>query len=215
MLLLRRIFEGVAKVLSIVLISFSRNSLDKSKHRFFIALLPPQEIQDYAQEIQQYFAQQYDSRGALNSPPHITLQPPFEWQLDALLVLEESLTRFASDRSPLPITLSGFSAFAPRVIYINVLKTPELLTLQADLMADCEASLGIVDATSKQRPFTPHMTVAFRDLKRQKFNAAWREFQHRPLQFEFTASNLTLLIHNGQRWNVHSEFPLREVSEQL
>lgn len=188
--------------------------MDTSKPRFFIALLPPQEIQDYAKEIQQYFEQKYDSRRALRSPPHITLQPPFEWQLDSLSVLEESLSRFVSDRSPIPITLSGFSAFAPRVIYINVLKTPELLTLQADLMTYLEASLGIVDATSKQRPFAPHMTVAFRDLERQNFNLAWREFQHRSLQFEFTASNLTLLIHDSQRWNVNSEFPLRDVTAE-
>ncbi|HEY9709209.1 MAG TPA: 2'-5' RNA ligase family protein [Oculatellaceae cyanobacterium] len=186
--------------------------MDTSKRRFFIALLPPLEIQDYAKEIQQYFAQKYDSQAALRSPPHITLQPPFEWQLDSLSVLEESLSRFASDRSSIPITLSGFSAFAPRVIYINVLKTPELLTLQADLMAYVEASLEIVEATSKKRPFAPHMTVAFQDLKRQNFNVAWREFQHRPLQFEFTASNLTLLIHDGQRWNINSEFPLEEFS---
>ncbi|HAA30582.1 MAG TPA: 2'-5' RNA ligase [Cyanobacteria bacterium UBA8553] len=188
--------------------------MDTSKRRFFIALLPPEEIQDYAKEIQQYFEQKYDSRRALRSPPHITLQPPFEWQLDSLSVLEESLSRFVCDRSSIPITLSGFSTFAPRVIYINVLKTPELLTLQADLMAYLEASLEIVDATSKHRPFAPHMTVASGDLKRQNFNFAWREFQHRPLQFEFTAVNLTLLIYNGQCWNVHSEFPLGEFSEQ-
>ena len=188
--------------------------MDTSKRRFFIALLPPQEIQDYAKEIQQYFEQKYDSRRALRSPPHITLQPPFEWQLDSLSVLEESLSKFVCDRSSIPITLSGFSTFAPRVIYINVLKTPELLTLQADLMAYLEASLKIVDATSKHRPFAPHMTVASGDLKRQNFNFAWREFQHRPLQFEFIAFNLTLLIYNGQCWNIHCEFPLGEFSEE-
>lgn len=31
---------------------------------FFIALLPPQEIQDYANQIRQYFSDHYASRGA-------------------------------------------------------------------------------------------------------------------------------------------------------
>jgi 2'-5' RNA ligase len=48
--------------------------------RFFIALLPPQMIQDYANQIKQYFAEQYTSQGAQKSPPHITLQPPFVWE---------------------------------------------------------------------------------------------------------------------------------------
>ena len=181
--------------------------MTQSKCRFFIALLPPLEIQDYANEIKEYFAQTYNSRAAQKSPPHITLQPPFEWQLDELPLLEHSLKTFSQPRTPVPIALQGFAAFAPRVIYINVLKTPELLTLQNELMAYLEASLEIVEPVSKTRPFAPHMTVAFRDLTKQNFRAAWHDFQHRPLEFEFTATELTLLIHDGRRWNVSASFP--------
>ncbi|NEQ22092.1 MAG: 2'-5' RNA ligase family protein [Microcoleus sp. SIO2G3] len=181
--------------------------MTQSKRRFFIALVPPLEIQDYANEIKEYFAQTYDSRAAQKSPPHITLQPPFEWQLDELPLLEQSLKTFAQSRTPVPITLQRFGAFVPRVIFINVLKTPELLTLQNELMTYCKASLGIIEPVSKTRPFAPHMTVAFRDLTKQKFRAAWSEFQHRTLEFEFTATELTLLIHDGRRWNVSASFP--------
>ena len=180
--------------------------MDKSKRRFFIALLPPQDIQDYATEIKEYFAQNYNSRHALKSPPHITLQPPFEWQLDAVPVLEQSLSRFAETQTSVPIILKGFGAFVPRVIYINVIKTPELVSLQSDLMAHVEDTLGIVEPVSKSRPFSPHMTVAFKDLTRQNFRAAWPQFEQRELEFEFTASHLTLLIHDGRRWNINSEF---------
>jgi 2'-5' RNA ligase len=174
--------------------------------RFFIALLPTQDIQDYANQIKQYFAEQYASRGAQKSPPHITLQPPFEWADDNLPLLETSLRQFASRQKSLPVTLNGFSAFAPRVIYINVDRSQALLTLQADLMEYLESTLGIVDQVSKGRPFAPHMTVAFRDLTKQNFKAAWPEFEQRQLHFEFTADNLTLLLHDGKRWNIKSEF---------
>jgi 2'-5' RNA ligase len=173
--------------------------------RFFIALLPPQDIQDYANEIKQYFADHYASRHAQKSPPHITLQPPFEWLDSDVSRLEASIREFASGQQPLPITLNGFAAFAPRVIYIDVVRNPELLTLQADLMAYVEANLGIVDI-GKTRPFAPHMTVAFRDLTRQNFKAAWPEFENRQLYFEFSADKLTLLIHDGRRWNIKSDF---------
>jgi 2'-5' RNA ligase len=85
-------------------------------------------------------------------------------------------------------------------------KSPELLTLQANLMAYVESKLEIVDKVSKTRPFAPHMTVAFRDLTKQNFKAAWPEFEKRQLYFEFTAEKLTLLLHDGKRWNIKSEF---------
>ncbi|MDB9331755.1 2'-5' RNA ligase family protein, partial [Nodularia spumigena CS-591/04] len=155
--------------------------------RFFIALLPPQHIQDYANEIKQHFADHYASRGAQKSPPHITLQPPFEWSDAHVPQLETAIRDFAHSQQPIPITLNGYAAFPPRVIYINVVKSQELLTLQADLMADVESNLEIVDKTSQTRPFTPHLTVAFRDLTKQNFRLAWPEFVQRSLNFYFTA----------------------------
>ncbi|NMG08157.1 2'-5' RNA ligase family protein [Brasilonema sp. UFV-L1] len=174
---------------------------------FFIALLPPQKIQDYANQIKQYFADKYASRHAQKSPPHITLQPPFEWADTEVPRLEKCLGDFASRRESVSITLSGFAAFVPRVIYINVVRSQQLLTLHADLMVHLESYLGIVDKVGKTRPFAPHMTVAFKDLTRQNFKAAWSEFEKRELHFEFTASCLTLLLHDGRRWNVTTEFP--------
>ena len=179
----------------------------QSQKLYFIALLPSREIQDYANQIKQYFADRYASRQAQKSPPHITLQPPFEWGDAEVLELEEHLKDFASIREPVPITLSGFAAFAPRVIYIDVVRSPQLLNLHAELMIHLESQLKIVDKVGKTRPFAPHMTVAFKDLTKQNFKAAWSEFEKRQLYFEFTASDLTLLLHDGRRWNVKTEFP--------
>ncbi|BAY65135.1 hypothetical protein NIES22_52370 [Calothrix brevissima NIES-22] len=173
---------------------------------FFIALLPPQDIQDYANDIKQYFADNYASRHAQKSPPHITLQQPFKWANSDLSKIEATLAEFASQKQSLPITLNGFAAFPPHVIYIDVVQSPELLNLQADLKAVVEANLGIVDKEGKNHRFTPHMTVAFRDLTRQNFQAAWTEFANRQLYFEFIADKVTLLIHTGKRWHIKSEF---------
>jgi 2'-5' RNA ligase len=182
--------------------------MNPSKQRFFIALVPPDDIQQHITEIKLYFAEHYNSRGALNSPPHITLQPPFEWLAEDVPKLEESLNQFSVNRRPIPVTLSGFAAFAPRVIYVDVVKSPELLEIHSYLMTYMEANLGIVDRVSQSRPFVPHMTVAFRDLTKENFQRAWLEFAGRSLHFEFTASALTLLLHDGSRWNISKKFPL-------
>jgi 2'-5' RNA ligase len=176
------------------------------RSRFFIALLPPQHIQDYANQVKQHFADNYASSGAQKSPPHITLQPPFELANGNIGQLEECLVDFARGRKFVPITLKGFAAFVPRVIYINILKTPDLLALQADLMTHVEAHLGITDPVSKTRPFAPHLTVAFRDLTKPNFKAAWVEFEQQQVDFDFTADKISLLLHDGKRWNVKTEF---------
>ncbi|MEB3335949.1 MAG: 2'-5' RNA ligase family protein [Leptolyngbyaceae bacterium] len=181
--------------------------MNPSKRLFFLALLPPVEVQDYANQIKQEFAERYGSRGAQKSPPHVTLQPPFQGVEETVPDLKQHLRNFVRTQTPIPMTLSGFGAFPPRVIYINVLKTPELLQAQTDLSTSLATTLGIVDPTSQQRPFSPHMTVAFRDLTKQNFKAAWPEFQGRSLYFEFTVSCLTLLHHTGERWLVEEEFP--------
>ncbi len=173
---------------------------------YFIALLPPQKIQDYANEVKQYFADKYDSKHAQKSPPHITLQPPFEWDSDKLTNLEVCLDNFANAQDSIPIILDGYNAFVPHVIYIDVIQTPELMNLQTYLMAYLENHLGIVDKIGKIRSFTPHMTVAFKDLKRSKFKAAWMEFENQELHFEFNAGKLTLLKHENKKWNITKEF---------
>ena len=175
--------------------------------RFFVALLPPQHIQDCANEIKQYFADRYASSGAQKSPPHITLQSPFEWADSDVSLLEDSLNEFATGRESIPVTLHNFAAFTPRVIYIDVVQTPELMDLQADLIKYMQSNLGIVDKVA-HHSFTPHMTVAFRDLTKQNFKVAWREFVARQLHFEFKCDRLTLLLHDGKRWNVKTEFSL-------
>ena len=182
--------------------------MNPSKQRFFIALVPPPDIEQHITEIKLYFAEHYNSRGALNSPPHVTLLPPFECLAEDVPKLEESLNQFSANRLSIPVTLSGFAAFAPRVIYVDVVKSPELLEIHSYLMSYMEANLGIVDRVSQSRPFVPHMTVAFRDLTKQNFQTAWLEFSGRALHFEFTASALTLLLHNGSRWNISKQFPL-------
>jgi 2''-5'' RNA ligase len=180
--------------------------MNPSKQRFFIALVPPPDIQQHITLIKLYFAEHYNSRRALQSPPHVTLQPPFEWPAADVPQLEECLKVFAANRFPIPVTLSGFAAFAPRVIYVDVVKSPALLDIQKDLMSFVGENLGIGDRVSQPRPFVPHMTVGFRDLSKQNFEAAWLEFKGRSIFFEFTAAALILLIHDGSRWNVATEF---------
>lgn len=181
--------------------------MTREERLYFIALLPPQAIQDEVTSYKQHFAERYQSSHALKSPPHVTLQAPFKWHEDNQQVLEESLKTFADRFPPIPMILSGFDAFPPRVIYVNVIKTPELLSVQSELAAYLGSTLGIYDERSQGRPFSPHMTIAHKDLKKSQFKAGWKEYQNRPLFYQFSASHLTLLIHDRSQWNICAEYP--------
>jgi 2'-5' RNA ligase len=180
------------------------------KNLFFIALIPPLEIQEFATEVKQHFAEVYNSRAALRSPPHVTLQPPFEWESERLPLLQEKLREFAQNQPPIPMTLHNYKSFKPRVIYINVIKSAELVEAQKNLSNYLESSLDIVHLPSKNRPFAPHLTVAFRDLTKDKFHQAWKIFREKELYFNFLVSHLTLLRHGDQGWVVYQQFPFAD-----
>jgi len=181
----------------------------RDEARFFVALLPPLEVQEYANQVIQELGDRYQTRTS-KSPPHITLQPPFQWQIQQVSQLEQTLSNFARSQSRVSMKLSGFGAFVPRVLYIDVLKTAELLALQAALTKHLEETLEIVDPKSKSRAFAPHLTVASRNFTRLTFKQAWAELQLRPVEFEFVGDRLTLLIHDGQRWQIQSEFAFHQ-----
>ena len=72
-----------------------KNILPQGASRYFIAIIPPSPILEEVQEIKNYFKDKYESRAALNSPPHITLHMPFFWKIDEEDLLISLLTEFA------------------------------------------------------------------------------------------------------------------------
>ena len=177
-----------------------------SKQLFFIAILPPLDIQQSVNEIKHHFVEVYNSKAALKSPPHITLQPPFYWQTERLDELTNILKEFTNQKISFPVVLEGFAAFKPWVIYVDVHKTPELMKIQKELMDLLEASLQIAHKVSKTRPFAPHMTVGFKDLTKANFYKAWSEFEGKQFDAKFTATRLTLLQFKEKKWKIDSEF---------
>ena len=180
----------------------------------FIALLPPDDICDRVTAFKQEIASRYDSRKALNSPPHVTLQPPFEWEPSEADALDTVLSEFAAYQAPVPIALEGFGAFPPKVLFVHVQQTPDLLALQPQLYDPLNERLGIT-ARNRYPTFEPHVTIALRDLSISAFDRAWPQFRDRPFSAEFVVPKLTRLEHDGTRWQVAAqfEFSLTEFDE--
>lgn len=175
------------------------------KCQYFLGLIPPSPIAEEIALLKEYFRDHYHSRAALNSPPHITLHMPFEWREDRESELVASISTFASRQSAFPLQLRDFGCFEPRVIFINVLPEPALDGMQSSLHRYCKTQLDLYNALYQDRPFHPHLTLAFRDLKKSAFRTAWEEFKNRNFEAVFAVNAICLLKHNGRQWNLNNE----------
>ena len=176
--------------------------------RYFLAIIPPIPIQEEVMEIKSYFKEAYGCRAPLRSPAHITLQMPFRWKPEKEDKLIESLSLFAQKQRAFTVELKDFGCFEPKVIFINVVKNKSVKAMQKALVAHLRKSLGIFHADYKNRGFNPHITVAFRELKKPLFYQAWEEYREKSFQGNFHVHSFWLLRHDGKQWQVQREISL-------
>ena len=184
------------------------NEKHENLNLYFIAIVPPSPVYDEAVNLKLYFQQTYNSRAALNSPPHITLHMPFLWKQPKENALILKLDRFVKNFNPIKVCLDNFSSFPPRVIFINVAETEILNAFQKEIHRFCKKELNLFNATYREEPFHPHLTLAFRDLKKSAYKTAWEEFSKKEFKAEFMADKISLLKHNGKIWKVFRNFNL-------
>ena len=177
---------------------------------YFVAIVPEEPIHSEVLAFKTEFSDRYNSVAALRSPPHITLHMPFQWKEEKEELLLTSLNNMASLHPAFKLSLENFGAFPPRVIYINVKESDALNSVQKATHRNAATNWHIYPQPNS-RPFIPHMTIAFRDLKKPMFTQAWQDFETRKYFAEFTVLNLCLLKHNGKSWDVHHHSSLSPV----
>jgi 2'-5' RNA ligase len=179
---------------------------------YFIAIIPPSPLREEAQGLKEYFKDHYNSKASLNSPPHITLHMPFQWKAKKEGELIQELTSFAQTQPPVSIALRNFHWFEPRVVYIQVEENTALLTMQQALTRFCKVNLNLFNAQYRDLPYHPHLTLAFRDLKKDAFYRAQEEFKGKTFQAVFIATEITLLKHDGEHWKEFRQLSFRSKS---
>lgn len=178
----------------------------ESRKQYFIAIIPPAPVYEDAQKLKELFRDQFHSKAALNSPPHITLHMPFLWDESKEKKLVSALVEFVRGRDFIKVCLDNFASFPPRVIFLAVTASDALNELQKDLHRFFKRALNIFNANYQDRPYHPHLTLAFRDLRKEQFHLAWRDFSEREYKAEFMADRIALLKHNGKTWDILREF---------
>jgi 2'-5' RNA ligase len=173
--------------------------------KYFIAIVPPEVLLSEIQNIKQSVFDKYQSKGALRSPGHITLHMPFSFEEAKEDKLIDCLNEFQFHMS-VPISLNNYDCFEPRVVFINVQEQPELSDLQKQLVNHVKRYLNLFNQSDDMRGFHPHITIAFRDLKKPMFYKVWEEYKSKVFSKNFTCNSISLLKHQKDEWVVLKEF---------
>lgn len=175
--------------------------------KYFIAIIPPEPHFSEIEKIKSDISQKYDNKSALRSPAHITLHMPFEMKEEKEASLIQKLSAFKV-QTPFSVSLKNFSCFEPKVIFIDVVKNETLASLQKELVFHIKSNLNIFNQYEDKRAFRPHITIAFRDLKKENFYLANAEYTTKTFSAEFQVNSFFLLKHTGKVWLPHKEFSI-------
>lgn len=168
---------------------------------YFIALVAPAEINRAVLGWKEYMRERYGCVVGLRSPAHVTLVPPFWMDPAQQADLEGFLKEFSLRWNKFLLQLHNFSAFPPRVIFIHVKESLDLLRLRDEIMN------GVIELRKfrvdpDERPYRPHLTIAGRDLTKTAFREAWEHFKNKTYTAEWHVEDIALLRHNKKNWDV-------------
>jgi 2'-5' RNA ligase len=169
---------------------------------YLVALLPPEPVFSQTWALKQEVHRLTGSRNAVRLPPHITLLPPWPAPASAEAAYTAAMAAFGATEASCPVALEGFDWFGDRTLFVRVHEAEALQGLQARLVAWCEAQALAIPAET--RPYTPHLTLATRDLPPPQVPALRQLFAGRTYTAAFAATHLTLFRHDGQQWQARA-----------
>lgn len=167
---------------------------------YFIAIVLPDELNKKILKWKNFMHEKFGCKVGLKSPAHITLIPPFWMHEEKGQALIADIDVISLSVQPFTIAIRNFSAFKPRIIYVDVVVNEELRLLKS--AADKFFSNTDYKIKTESRPFHPHITIATRDLHKKAFHEAWPLFETKKFKAEWGANGLSLLRHNSTNWDV-------------
>ena len=182
------------------------------KQLYLVALLPPEPVFSQTWALKQEVHRLTGSRNAVRLPPHITLIPPSRQPDEFEAACTAALAGFAATQRPFSVGLDGFDWFGDRTLFVRVSEASSLQVFHAALMRWCGAHLP--EVAPENRPFTPHLTLATRDLPPAQVPALRADFAARAYTGTFAVQSITLFRHDGQHWQPRATFELLPESQE-
>ena len=183
----------------------------KNMEKYFLAILPSEEIFNRAEQIKNELKEKFNVKYALKSPAHITVKMPFPFDENREAQLIEKLGSFLKSYPCFDLRISGIHHFGNRVIYSKVAESEALRTLQEGLRKFCRLHLHLVEELS-DRNYTPHITLAFKDIKPKIYDQVFEFVNKQPIEGAFSVHQICLLKKIEGRWKVIFHLDLQRKS---
>ncbi len=171
---------------------------------YYLAIVCPDELNKKILSFKLWMQEKFDCKVALKSPAHITLIPPFWFDAQQEDILLQALHSFESSAHAIKIELNDFAHFSNRVLFIDIKPNDQLARVRQEAEDHFFNKLGTI-IKKETRPFTPHITIANRDLKPGDFIKAWEHFSHKKFEESFINSRVSLFKLSEGKWNVIAE----------
>ena len=182
--------------------------MPKPIRKYFIAIVPEDPLREEISALKQAINDRFGFKYALKSPPHITLKMPFSHNENNEQHLADRLRRFFEEEKPFSLRLSGVGHFGTRVAYLRVHGPPDLPALQARLVRFGKRRLGQQIELSDLN-YQPHLTVAFRDIKKERFDELMNFLRQRFEKRQMNVQRVALIKKTGSVWEVLDWFELK------
>ena len=175
------------------------------QHTHFIGVLVPEDIRATLEDCRRYMNEAYGCKSGYGTPIHVTLVPPFhlpeEFSTKDLAMVIEKEVILAGSELKFDGHIENFDAFGDRTIFAKVVPNENWTKLRDKVIgAVLKAAPG---CTKKdKRPFTPHLTVANRDIPSGASVAALQVMNELNLVEDFPVDKVAIFERGGGKWNV-------------
>ena len=169
--------------------------------KYFLAIVPDEPIKGAITSLKEGLQASFGIKYALKSPPHITLKMPFVHNENKEKELLQTLGRFFLKEKSFSLSLGGIGAFGNRVVFMKVKYPPELKHCQ-ERLRDFTKTVLKKNIELSDANYHPHMTLAFRDFKKDQFEPVIEYLKMNNIRYQFMVSQVALLKKVDGYWVV-------------
>ncbi len=201
-----RIVGTIAKRLS--------RALRRSRPRYQLGYVIPlsDEMHNSLRRIQLELLRENGADIAIESNLHITLKQAFE-VLD-VASFEQHFDQLLASVRPFRVQAKGFGVFDEGIIYMDVVQTDVLAKLRLRILRELSAMFCVEPNPMEDHRYRFHATIAYSSsvICLERSQNLLRDLD---LNFDFTCSELELLLHTGREWITYRRSRLSPAREPV
>lgn len=179
---------------------------------FLVCLVPPISIIEDIDEIRKFISEKFNVYESLKRPAHITLYNPVKLTSLAQEECFFSALDRAAYSAPFNQVLKNFNAFPEHTFYLDVEQNESIMNLKSAINKELK-SLALVSSIETFK-FTPHLTLAFKDVKPEVFRTIITDFKDRRFKRQFNVNGFSVYKHIDKKWQPFKEIAFKPPTEK-